>query len=630
MSVSLQPSRVSLVRAHTAFHNLEPEKQHLMFKTPTSTALQDVLRHSCLAGDREPVGHVPSTLTALPSEPKQKQTEQLEEHPDLLSEPMSDEGILMQRQYKAQFQRLDKASNGRLEEEDLLAVMQSFYPGWELEDLPTVIHEVGRLHQRQTLHHGRSSPGAVAGVKSYHESMDFDGFVAMLSDDELIDGAETKGSVKRDVKILREALQAENNYNLYKDDGHWTQGAKKIQGPLGSMAVMVDVLPGIIIVINALVLGISSDFQEFHVMWQAFNIFFLAFYTLEFIVKVAMFGWKWFFLGDDWPWNYFDLFCVALSWVEEVTTWIVQSMNTSGDNIDLKAMEFIRMLRLTRLFRLVRTLRFEIFYELKMMVLGVVSGMRVLFWAMVLLIVIIYATGVAAKNMIGAVEPEFNTVPAAMFSIFRCFTDGCNAYDGTPLTERLRNNHGFLFIVGYTCMYMLVCLGVFNLIMAIFLENVMMNQMQRKLTGIDNTANRMEVNIKEELMRLALRSRSNGVPEETEKELKLLSESFQRKDARVRAMFEVLASAQVVITKPAFISWLKDRQFVAVLKEADIETANQAGIFECLDADMSGWLTLNEIYNGLMRLRGPVAKSEIVGFCLRLRHVAQIVHGMSD
>ncbi|CAE7615928.1 CACNA1F, partial [Symbiodinium microadriaticum] len=364
-----------------------------------------------------------------------------------MSEPMSDEGLLMQRQYKAQFQRLDKASNGRLEEEDLLAVMQSFYPGWELEDLPTVIHEVGRLHHhRLAVHHGRSSPGAVVGVKSYHESMDFDGFVALLSDDELIDGAETKGSVKRDVKILREALQAENNYNLYKDDGHWTQGSKKIPGPMGSMAVMVDVLPGIIIVINALVLGISSDFEEFHVVWQAFNIFFLAFYTLEFVVKVAMFGWKWFFLGEDWPWNYFDLFCVALSWVEEVTTWIVQSMNTNGEDIDLKAMQFIRMLRLTRLFRLVRTLRFEIFYELKMMVLGVVSGMRVLFWAMVLLIVIIYATGVAAKNMIGAVEPEFNTVPAAMFSIFRCFTDGCNAYDGTPLTERLRNNHGFLFI----------------------------------------------------------------------------------------------------------------------------------------------------------------------------------------
>ncbi|CAE7293172.1 CACNA1S [Symbiodinium natans] len=201
------------------------------------------------------------------------------------------------------------------------------------------------------------------------------------------------------------------------------------------MAVMVDVLPGIVIVLNAIVLGISSDVAEDHVVWQVFNVFFLAFYTLEFIVKLAMFGWRWYFLGEDWAWNYFDLFCVALSWVEESTTWIVRAMSSASDEpLDLNAMVFIRMLRLTRLVRLVRTLRFEIFYELKMMVLGVVSGMRVLFWAMVLLIVIIYTTGVAAKNMIGQHEPEFRDVPSAMFSIFRCFTDGCDAYDGTPLT----------------------------------------------------------------------------------------------------------------------------------------------------------------------------------------------------
>ena len=28
--------------------------------------------------------------------------------------------------------------------------------------------------------------------------------------------------------------------------------------------------------------------------------------------------------------------------------------------------------------------------------------------------------------------------PAAMFTTFRCFTDGCSAYDGTPLQERIR------------------------------------------------------------------------------------------------------------------------------------------------------------------------------------------------
>ena len=34
------------------------------------------------------------------------------------------------------------------------------------------------------------------------------------------------------------------------------------------------------------------------------------------------------------------------------------------------------------------------------------------------------------------IEEEFEYVPDAMFTNFRCFTDGCNAYDGTPLTER--------------------------------------------------------------------------------------------------------------------------------------------------------------------------------------------------
>ncbi|CAK9061788.1 L type [Durusdinium trenchii] len=539
---------------------------------------------------------------------------------------------ILKRQYKAQFIRLDKAGNGHLEEEDLMAVMQTFNRGWELEDIHALLREVNR-------HVGKAdkitSPGHLTHAGSarnlgrHHESIDLDGFIALVSDDQLSEGSLLKSGIKRDCKILREALKMENNYNLYKDDGHWNQGGNAIKGPTGRMALLADVVPGIVIVMNALVLGLSSDIAEDHLVWKAFNIFFLAFYTLEFIVKVYLFGWRWFFLGDEWAWNYFDVFCLALSWVEEVITWILTAVN-NGQSVDLNTMVFIRMLRLTRLVRLVRTLRFEIFYELKMMVLGVVSGMRVLIWAMVLLLVIIYTTGVAAKNVFGQEEPEFETVPAAMFTLFRCFTDGCESYDGKPLMERMRPKYGVLLVVSYVCMFMLVCLGVFNLIMAIFLENVVANQLQRKLMGIDNTANKMEVDIKDSLLRLVLRSKTNGVPEEVEEDLRAISQTFHRWDARVRAMFETLSSSQVVITKPAFLSWLQDKEFISVLKEADIETANQAGIFECLDADMSGWLTMDEIYNGLMRLRGPVAKSEIVGFCLRLRHVAQIVHSMSD
>ncbi|CAJ1388378.1 unnamed protein product [Effrenium voratum] len=420
------------------------------------------------------------------------------------------ESKMDERAYKAQFHRLDKAANGRLEQEDLLAVMQTFSHGWELENVEDLLKQVNQLTG------GHTSPGghghSRSNLRTPHESIDLDGFVALMSSEELISGKDMKSSTKRDTKFLREALQAENNHNLYKDDGHWVQGGKhQHKGPHGKLAILVDVIPGIVIVLNALVLGLSSDIAEDHIVWQVCNTFFLVFYTLEFLVKIGVFGWRWFFLGNEWPWNAFDVFCLVLSYLEELVTWILRS--TEGQVADLNTIVFIRMLRLTRLVRLVRTLRFEIFYELKTMVLGVASGMRVLFWAMVLLLVIIYTTGVAAKNVFGEAEPEFETVPAAMFTLFRCFTDGCTAYDGTPLMERLRPKYGILFVISYVFMFMLVCLGVFNLIMAIFLENVMVNQLQRKLMGIDHSANRIEVNLKEDLLRLLLRSKSNGVPE---------------------------------------------------------------------------------------------------------------------
>ena len=77
------------------------------------------------------------------------------------------------------------------------------------------------------------------------------------------------------------------------------------------------------------------------------------------------------------------------------------------------------------------------------MIQGVFTGLRVLFWAVVLLVGCMYLLGVVTRTLIGNVEEltvreEFGTVPAAMFTCFRCFTDGCAATDGTPLQEHLR------------------------------------------------------------------------------------------------------------------------------------------------------------------------------------------------
>merc|ERR1719162_1154828 len=103
------------------------------------------------------------------------------------------------------------------------------------------------------------------------------------------------------------------------------------------------------------------------------------------------------------------------------------------------------------------------------MIFGVVSGMRVLFWALVVLFGIIYFLGVVTSNLFRATYQEFRNVPTAMLTVFRCFTDGCSAFDGTPLQEKLWETYGPLFALIYVLVMMLVTFGLFNLIMAIFM-----------------------------------------------------------------------------------------------------------------------------------------------------------------
>eukprot|EP00930_Biecheleria_cincta_P020162 TRINITY_DN15223_c0_g1_i2.p1 TRINITY_DN15223_c0_g1~~TRINITY_DN15223_c0_g1_i2.p1 ORF type:complete len:101 (-),score=13.21 TRINITY_DN15223_c0_g1_i2:7-309(-) len=66
-------------------------------------------------------------------------------------------------------------------------------------------------------------------------------------------------------------------------------------------------------------------------------------------------------------------------------------------------------------------------------------------------------------NLGSSTIEEFQSLSAAMFTLFRCFTDGCSAYDGTPLSERLREEFGIAFSVGYVLIMMLVTVGIFNM-----------------------------------------------------------------------------------------------------------------------------------------------------------------------
>lgn len=67
---------------------------------------------------------------------------------------------------------------------------------------------------------------------------------------------------------------------------------------------------------------------------------------LKFLVRKWVspfrFGWRWFFLGPQWAWNGFDVFCLALSWVEEVH--LGKNSSPKGLQVQIVLVCFIKLL----------------------------------------------------------------------------------------------------------------------------------------------------------------------------------------------------------------------------------------------------------------------------------------------
>jgi len=233
-----------------------------------------------------------------------------------------------------------------------------------------------------------------------------------------------------------------------------------------------------------------------------------------------------------------------------------------------------------------------------------------LFWAIILLFFCIFFIGVFMKSMIGDHETEFRTVPNSMFTIFRCYTDGCPAYDGTPLSERLFAHYGGVFFLGYILSFMFVTVGIFNLIMAIFIDNVLSSSMQRKLEELGAKSRAVEAHLKRFLVGVVSKINRDANPDAPQ------------------ATWAMLVDEDMSMTKEDFELLLDIPEMHYMLEEMDIETSTKSDLFDVLDVDMGGELGMDELVDGLMTLRGPITKTDIVAVRLKVRYVTKMVEDM--
>eukprot|EP00927_Polykrikos_kofoidii_P021741 TRINITY_DN20495_c0_g1_i4.p1 TRINITY_DN20495_c0_g1~~TRINITY_DN20495_c0_g1_i4.p1 ORF type:complete len:598 (-),score=84.10 TRINITY_DN20495_c0_g1_i4:57-1850(-) len=362
-------------------------------------------------------------------------------------------------------------------------------------------------------------------------------------------------------------------------------------------ALALDIIPAFMIALNAVVIGLSTDIEPDSDVWFGFECFFGTFFFSEILVNLRVAGAILYFSGPLKWWNIFDCFCVLLA-IFDIATTILRKTTSRG--AEVSGITAVKMIRMAKLLRLVRLMRFHVFTELKNIITGLFSGLRVLIWSQVLLCLIIYLGAIFMTNMLGKSHPEFSTVPASMLTLFRCFTDGCAAYDGTPLQARLFREFGAIIFVGWVVSYLFVTFGIFNLIMALFIEHVLDAQTRRRRFDINERSDGVYIRLQEIMTEMGTRYSSYittpGSPGK-------MSEKAPR-----------------AITREDFKKWLDNEKFVKVLEEADIDLSSKNEIFEVLDSDINGFLTQKELAIGLMRLRGPMRKTEIVATRLMMLH----------
>ncbi|CAK9049990.1 L type [Durusdinium trenchii] len=386
--------------------------------------------------------------------------------------------------------------------------------------------------------------------------------------------------------------------------------------------LLLDVIPAIAILTSAVVAGLSADIDKDSALWKVLEIMFTLFFFGEIVVKLRVFGYRDYLWGSEWYWSWFDVLCVILALIDISITY---ASLASGQGAQASAWGTLKMLKLARLGRIVRLLKFKIFQELKLMIQGVFTGLRVLFWAIVLLVGCMYLMGVVARTMFMDLDGdggEFDSVPAAMFTAFRCFTDGCSATDGTPLQETLRRKYGGIFMMVYILLFLFVTIGIFNLIMAVFIDNVTDGCTKKRQRELGQNAPKNAWKIAATLRNIILQKVLRKVAEDEARAeaasgppgtARRVSKIFREKWEELRNLDE-------------FNHWLSSHDgLLETLDDAEIDLSCKSDLFDVLDADMSGELEFEEMIDGLLKCRGPASKTDIIAIRLKARLLVRMM-----
>jgi hypothetical protein len=196
-----------------------------------------------------------------------------------------------------------------------------------------------------------------------------------------------------------------------------------------------------------------------------------------------------------------------------------------------------------------------------------------------------------------------------MFTLFRCVVAGdCMKADGRPIFAQKGVNVVYIFI--YVILLLLMTFGLFNVIVAIFVENTVaaakyndLHLKRQRLLDHQNFCRKAC-----ELVEIIWRVLLDKQPPE-----------FETIRYQAEALGEFPSAQEIVeqiggfeISHEFFQMLGHDHLFGELLRDLDIAQDDQQGLFETFDVDGSGTLALHELIFGIRKLRGDPRRSDII------------------
>eukprot|EP00930_Biecheleria_cincta_P087337 TRINITY_DN76580_c0_g1_i1.p1 TRINITY_DN76580_c0_g1~~TRINITY_DN76580_c0_g1_i1.p1 ORF type:complete len:565 (-),score=89.12 TRINITY_DN76580_c0_g1_i1:113-1807(-) len=380
---------------------------------------------------------------------------------------------------------------------------------------------------------------------------------------------------------------------------------------------VLDSILGFVISVNAVFIGISMDHEaDAPMIFLSLNALFTSIFLAELATKVCLNGVRKHFGEYS---NIFDAVIVIIDFLQ-----LCLLVGSPDNGSSLPSASLLRTIRLLKLTRLIRLLSFEIFRDLLSMIRGLIGGVTVLWWSIVLFVMVIYVLSLVSREAFGRqlvdnVYDYFESVPRAMFTTFRCSFGDCSTASGTPIFEHVQEYYGAGSSVLYSMSVFVVTVGLFNVISAIFVESTMVAREAKERVSL--RARLEDERLWATSVALLVRRLVSCMESK---------EILRRMDTTSSYTEFVHILQGTLIDAAALRKFIEDPDVVATLAALDIDPEDNPHLLDICDPSNSGTILVQDFVDGLGRLRGRPRRSDIVAVDLMIRALQLQVTEMCD